>query len=183
MVKQPSKDKERNVMHLIILVLAQPNTSTFQPRFNSTFPTGPVNLLRPVSRPQRFPTNSQVFGQTQNNRNVFKPNPSRTLPQTTPMSTSTRISFKPEHNSTAQQQPKQYWIAEELFNRETESNNTYEVPGNESFVCDQTVAEPQNSDTYFTDQYCEYYTQDNPETDHVEPPQNFQKHSFIDHKT
>ncbi|CAH2019428.1 unnamed protein product, partial [Acanthoscelides obtectus] len=78
-VKQPSKDKERNVMHLIILVLAQ----------------------------------------TQNNRNVFKPNPNRTLPQTTPMSTSTRISCKPEHNnSTAQQQPKPNWIAEELFNTE-----------------------------------------------------------------
>ncbi|CAH2018606.1 unnamed protein product, partial [Acanthoscelides obtectus] len=79
-VKQPSKDKERNVMHLIILVLAQ----------------------------------------TQNNRNVFKPNPNRTLPQTTPMSTSTRISCKPEHNnSTAQQQPKPNWIAEELFNTES----------------------------------------------------------------
>ncbi|CAH1962714.1 unnamed protein product [Acanthoscelides obtectus] len=114
-VKQPSKDKERNVMHLIILVLA--------------------------------------------------------------------ISFKPEHNSTAQQQPKPNWIAEELFNTEIESNNTYEVPGNESFVCDQTVAEPQNSDTYFTDQYCEYYTQDIPENDHVDPPQNFQKDSFIEHKT
>nr|CAH7726836.1 unnamed protein product [Callosobruchus chinensis]CAH7764036.1 unnamed protein product [Callosobruchus chinensis] len=82
----------------------QPNNTTFQLRFNSSYPTGPVNLPRTVQRPQRFFTNSQVFRQPQANKNVFKPNPNRTLPQPTPMSTSTRLSFNPQHNSTSHQQ-------------------------------------------------------------------------------
>nr|CAI5820038.1 unnamed protein product [Callosobruchus analis] len=57
----------------------QPSNTTFQPTFNSSFPTGSVNSPRPVQRPQRFFTNSQVFRQPQANKNVFKPNANRYL--------------------------------------------------------------------------------------------------------
>nr|CAI5856894.1 unnamed protein product [Callosobruchus analis] len=81
----------------------QSSNTTFQPRFNPSFPTGPVNLPSPVQRPQRFFMNSQVFRQPQADKNVFKPNSIRALPQPTPMSTSTRLSFNFQHNSTSHQ--------------------------------------------------------------------------------
>nr|CAH7756714.1 unnamed protein product [Callosobruchus chinensis] len=115
----------------------QPSNSTFQSRFNSSFPTGPANLPRPVHRPQRFLTNSQVFRQTQPNRNILKPNINRTLPQPTPTPTS-RVSFNPQHNSTSYQQPKPNWIAGELYNTETQANESYV---NESYVVESNVGQ------------------------------------------
>nr|CAI5845219.1 unnamed protein product [Callosobruchus analis] len=117
----------------------QPSNMTFQTRFNSSFPTGPVNLPRPVQRPQRLFTNSQVFRQPQANKNVFKPNPSRTLPQPTPMSTSNRHSFNPQHNSTSYQQSKPNWVPEELFNTDTENDDNYKlVEQNQNFLRDSS---------------------------------------------
>nr|CAH7729555.1 unnamed protein product [Callosobruchus chinensis] len=82
----------------------QPNNTTFQLRFNSSYPTGPVNLPRTVSTSSEVLYEFTGFRQPQANKNVFKPNPNRTLPQPTPMSTSTRLSFNPQHNSTSHQQ-------------------------------------------------------------------------------
>nr|CAI5824495.1 unnamed protein product [Callosobruchus analis] len=98
----------------------QSSNTTFQPRFNSSFPTGPVNLPSPVQRPQRFFMNSQVFRQPQADKNVFKPN---SIPYS--MSTSTRLSFN--FNIIRHLISNQNWIAEELFNTNTPIDEPYET--------------------------------------------------------
>lgn len=72
-----------------------PNNNPFQQQFSfpstSQFPRGPVNVQPRNLAPQRYPTNSQVFGKNQN-VNVWKPKPNMTNQTNTPtpMSVSTR---------------------------------------------------------------------------------------------
>lgn len=113
---------------------AQTQNNFFRAR--ESFPSQPVNVQpRPNYQPQRFPTNSEVFGAK---TNVFKPT-NKPQPRPTPMSVSTRRTFTPNFNrnfnrpgpSNYQNKnqiqvgpPQQKWTAEELYNTETNQNTS-----------------------------------------------------------
>nr|CAI5841068.1 unnamed protein product [Callosobruchus analis] len=99
------------------------------------------------------------------------------------MSTSTRLSFNPQHNSTSYQQSKPNWIAEELFNTDTQINEPYETFTNESYAdipLDQNYSEPHSSETAdFNDQF--YHTENDDDNYKLfEQNQNFPKDSSPD---
>lgn len=120
------------------------NTSNDFFRRQNIFPSQPINIQpRQNMPPQKFFTNSQVFGRPQNqNRNVFRPNQQSNFPKGTPMSISTRQtsnnlkSYPPNMSMTrnnnspnmpstsrpnffAQTQPRNF-ISEELYNTEVD---------------------------------------------------------------
>lgn len=107
-------------------------------RMQNSFPTGPIPIQpRPPIRPQRYFTNSQVFGsprpQNSNsirNTNVFKPNPNRQLDKPTPMSLCTRNSYStnrfprfPQPSTSYNPPANQNFISEELYNTEIQQVN------------------------------------------------------------
>lgn len=103
-------------------------------RQNNAFPSQPINVQsRP--QPQKFFTNSQVFGKPQN-QNVFRPGQTKNFQKPIPMSTTTRFSSnntRNPYNNNLQnqrqgfpnQQQKNNVISEELYN--TEINQYSEV--------------------------------------------------------
>lgn len=145
----------------------RPNFNT-QPRHNfdnfnqqphnfnpKPFPSQPINIRpNPNYVPPRQFTNAEVFGQQ--NRNVFKPDPSKPLPKPTPMSISTRQTYKPNFGPTKSNFFKpsgpRNFISEELFNTQCSSVN------NSSELTDQSNYE-------YSDQY-DYQNFDQPEYDY-----------------
>lgn len=112
-------------------------------RKNNNFPSQPINIQpRPNFQPQRFFTNSQVFGKPQM-QNVFRPNQNKNLPKPTPMSVSTRHTtnnfknnttmpntanaagnnFIPRQNNYFQSTQPRNFVSEELYNTEVEQYN------------------------------------------------------------
>lgn len=153
------------------------------------FPSQPIPIQPKANQPpQRFFTNSQVFRNPQQNKNVFKPNSNVTnMPKPTPMSISTRNSSnrfqqRPfQHQPFQQQQPQRNFVFEELFNTEVDpettqqyyeqsalDENDYEnFSGNPNF--DQNnehyeefeYTDPANQDVY-TENFQEASTSNNP---------------------
>lgn len=142
-----------------------------RPNFNQqqrpNFPSQPIPIRpNPNYRPPQFFTNSQVFGKQ--NQNVFKPDPSTSLPKPTPMSISTRQSHKPsvpgpyQPNYFRPTGPRNF-ISEELFNtelnNETDLSNEYYDPNqyDENYYCenfneniDNNYTEEQNESENFS---------------------------------
>lgn len=124
------------------------NAHTNQYQFRPHFPSQPVPIRpNPNFRPpQRFPTNTEVFGKP---KNAFKPDPNKPLPRPIPMSVTTRQTYRPNNNNVnnnpnnysnnnftnhfarqAQHQPPKFTF-EELYNTDanpyyTEYNQNYE---------------------------------------------------------
>ena len=117
----------------------QPFTHTqnnnFRPQNN--FPSQPIPVQPTLNQqPQRFLTNSQVFGpRSHNTTNVFKPNPNRTLPRPTPMSLSSR------QTQAGPSYSRKNYNYEELHNTEIEHQN-YLLPDN--FTAEQCAATDEN---------------------------------------
>lgn len=111
-------------------------------RNNNQFPTGPIQFKQNVPN-QNVSSNARTFRNT-SVENVFKPNPNRTFPKPTPMSSSTRYTGRINNNYNNNNQsfnnpnisnhfaqpnhsnyrPQQNYIAEELYNTEIENTNT-----------------------------------------------------------
>ena len=118
-----------------------------------SFPSQPIPIRPNYSKiPQRFPTNSQVFGNQSNQTNVFKPNPNKQFPPPTPMSTSTRQTNNTFRTNTGQQthlknyfqsRPNQQpnFIAEELYKINTVNSDFtdphYEDSAEQTYFVDE----------------------------------------------
>ena len=118
-----------------------------------SFPSQTIPIRPNYSKiPQRFPTNSQVFGNQSNQTNVFKPNPNKQFPPPTPMSTSTRQTNNTFRTNTGQQthlknyfqsRPNQQpnFIAEELYNINTVNSDFtdphYEDSAEQTYFVDE----------------------------------------------
>lgn len=102
------------------------NSHTSHNQFNTPFPSQPIPIRpNPNFRPQRLPTNSEVFGKPK--QNVFRPNQPKPLPNPTPMSVCTQNTFKQnipgpsgQQNQYYQQRPK--FHVEELYNAELDES-------------------------------------------------------------
>lgn len=117
---------------------------TFFPRPNfSRFPSQPINIRPNFNVPQRFPTNSMVFGK-RNQTNVFRPNQNKILPTPQPMSVCSSLPAQKtpqqnpnafRHQASTSQNPK--FTFEELYNSEmeqpTDPDLLYQYPLNESY--------------------------------------------------
>lgn len=150
-----------------------------QPRINNQpFPSQPIAIQPRMNyQPQKFFTNSQVFKQPQQNNNVFKPNPNRTLPQPTPMSVTSRNTTNQYQQgpSTSRQyyQPQKNFSSEKLFN--TELNQ----PG-------QNLENSQLIDyNYQNDEFNEYHNFNEFENAEISeiPDENFQTLPQLDDQT
>ncbi len=167
-------------------------------QFKQPFPSQPINI-RPNAniRPQKFFSNSQVFGKPKPT-NVFRQNPGKILPKPTPMS---GVSFQNTQNFTPvaqasnfqqpqqqyQQQPK--YAFEELFTTELDPtseeyqysysnviNQTY--PENNANYDEQQIYNPENSYYYYADPAQINYTnetQEEPTTSNQAVESNFQE--------
>lgn len=119
-----------------------------KPNNSSNFPTGPVNIQpRTNLPPQKFYTNSQVFGK---NSNVWKPGQNQQNRITTPMSTSTKNTMRRPFETTRNFQPqpgpsnRPNYIVEELFNVDYE-NYEENQDGTPEF---DEYEEPQDLESY-----------------------------------
>ena len=164
------------------------NSQTNNYQFRPSFPSQPIPI-RPNAnfRPQKFFTNSEVFGQNKSQiKNVFKSEPHKPLPKPTPMSVSTRNTFRPNLTpgpSYQQQQPSQQnFIVEELYNTQTDTDANYKNNSDyETQYFDGNHDLPYNN--YYTynqcDEYSQEYTQpvnnNNYVSEHTEESQNFQE--------
>lgn len=98
-----------------------PNPQPTRPEF----PRGPINIQPRQLQPQRYPTNSEVFGKKLDNN---KP---------VPMSTTSAYSYRPKQNSQVSNmfkksyKPQHNFIAEELYNAEY-MNSPENLPQNEN---------------------------------------------------
>lgn len=110
----------------------QPRQMLVQPRPQSQFPQGPINIQRHFNPPvQRFPTNSQVFGKPQN---VWRPTSNVPQNKPTPMSTSTRNTTpqykRPYQNNAFGNNSQNPNVPEQLYNAEhfddTQTDNDVE---------------------------------------------------------
>lgn len=166
-----------------------PHFNSFRPQFNNfanhnqfrpSFPSQAIPIRpNPNYRPQKFFTNSEVFGRSQNqNKNVFKPDPNKPLPRPTPMSVSTRNTFRPNSIPGPSYQPNQpKYIAEELYNTETNSNLNNE--NNLDYETYGIHDLPYNYPYYEYEEYPQGYLQpennDPYEAQPIEESQNFQE--------
>lgn len=165
---------------------AQTPHNLFMPRSNfNRFPSQPINIRPNFNRmPQRFPTNSQVFGRP-NQSNVFKPNQNKSLPAPQPMSVCTsgpkgplsqynrfpRPNFQGNsqnfQGNFQNNQPK--YLVEELYSAETQSNSNYDQF--DQYALPEACVDPEyaninNMTNYYeyNPEYAEYsYSQETPE--------------------
>jgi len=152
------------------------------------FPSQPIPIRPDYSKlRQHFPTNSQVFKPRQGN-NVFRPNQNKSLPNPTPMSTTTRNSTnmfrQPQNFQRHYNQPN--YTVEELYNTQTfddvkehaDSQSSQEYCNNaysekQIFLENEETLIPQEND-YYTSQYTEPYQSDNDPSSFYNADANFQ---------
>lgn len=173
--QQPSFRLPQNQQPQFRQFLSQPSTS-------NQFPTGPINIRPYMNQPpQRFPTNSQVFGKPKNN---WQPRPQIPQQRPQPMSvcTSTVNNKPPQFNSprfnhfaNVTNCARPGVIIEEVFN--TEFNEQPECSDDNhseiSQFCEETVPVPE------ADQYYDSYYSGIP----LDETQNFQENPPSDSTT
>ncbi|KAH0998395.1 hypothetical protein HUJ05_010931 [Dendroctonus ponderosae] len=121
-----------------------------------TFLSGLRKPLGTVIRPPRPFTNSQVFGKTPVQQNVFKSYPNRQFPKPTPMSLCTKQSHGPNKTAGPSQQYQPKFAFQELYNTETDyaniefENISYEDP-NDFYENSEYAMQPQYDPTWHTD--------------------------------
>lgn len=155
------------------------NTNTSHNQFRQPFPSQPIPI-RPNNnfRPQKFPTNSQVFGRP--NTNVFKPNSSKILPTPTPMSVCTQQTFRtnrsnqfpgqrPSQGNFQQFQPRRNMpTIEEVYNTEldtTPNDYFYNYPENDHYLqYNSDFPNEEQIDFSTNNQYLDQSTIEDPQT-------------------